>query len=106
MATRLPGAGTRTVRGAPSDTGFTALQNLSTDTIAKVASLLAIVIGGYVFAEGWEFQEFLRTPEAVQVSGSLRIRAIPQSNGSGEPVEGAADPGKAAEAGNGSRPRN
>ena len=33
--------------GSPFDTGFTALQNLFTGTVAKVASLIAIVIGGY-----------------------------------------------------------
>jgi TrbC/VIRB2 pilin len=33
--------------GSPFDTGFTALQTLFTGTIAKVASLIAIVIGGY-----------------------------------------------------------
>ncbi len=33
--------------GSPFDTGFMALQNLFTGTIAKVASLIAIVIGGY-----------------------------------------------------------
>lgn len=38
--------------GSPSDTGFTALQTLFTGTIAKVASLIAIVIGGYGFAHG------------------------------------------------------
>jgi type IV secretory pathway VirB2 component (pilin) len=38
--------------GTPFDTGFTALQNLFTGTIAKVASLIAIVIGGYQFAHG------------------------------------------------------
>ena len=38
--------------GSPFDTGFTALQNLFTGTIAKVASLIAIVIGGYDFAHG------------------------------------------------------
>src|SRR5580658_7799493 len=38
--------------GTPFDTGFTALQNLFTRTIAKVASLIAIVIGGYQFAHG------------------------------------------------------
>jgi type IV secretory pathway VirB2 component (pilin) len=31
--------------GSPFDTGFTALQTLFTGTIAKVASLIAIVIG-------------------------------------------------------------
>lgn len=38
--------------GSPFDTGFTSLQNLFTGTIAKVASLIAIVIGGYGFAHG------------------------------------------------------
>jgi type IV secretion system protein VirB2 len=38
--------------GTPFDTGFTALQNLFTGTIAKVASLIAIVVGGYQFAHG------------------------------------------------------
>jgi hypothetical protein len=32
--------------------GFTALQTLFTGTVAKVASLIAIVIGGYQFAHG------------------------------------------------------
>ena len=39
-------------QGSPFDTGFTALQNLFTGTVAKVASLIAIVIGGYGFAHG------------------------------------------------------
>ena len=38
--------------GSPFDTGFSNLQNLFTGTIAKVASLIAIVIGGYGFAHG------------------------------------------------------
>ncbi len=40
------------VGGTPFDTGFTALQTLFTGTVAKVASLIAIVIGGYGFAHG------------------------------------------------------
>src|SRR5216684_1167947 len=36
-------------QGSPFDTGFTAIQSLFTGTIAKVASLVAIVIGGDVF---------------------------------------------------------
>jgi type IV secretory pathway VirB2 component (pilin) len=39
-------------QGSPFDTGFTAIQRLFTGTIAKVASLVAIVIGGYGFAHG------------------------------------------------------
>jgi type IV secretory pathway VirB2 component (pilin) len=38
--------------GSPFDTGFSAIQSLFTGTIAKVASLVAIVIGGYGFAHG------------------------------------------------------
>ena len=38
--------------GTPFDTGFTALQTLFTGTVAKVASVVAIVIGGYGFAHG------------------------------------------------------
>jgi len=38
--------------GTPFDTGFTALQTLFTGKVAKVASVVAIVIGGYGFAHG------------------------------------------------------
>ena len=38
--------------GSPFDTGFNNLQNLFTGTVAKVASLIAIVVGGYEFAHG------------------------------------------------------
>ena len=38
--------------GSPFDTGFTALEMLFTGTVARVASLIAIVIGGYGFAHG------------------------------------------------------
>ena|ERR1039458_7640799 len=37
-------------QGSPFDTGFNAIHALFTGTIAKVASLVAIVIGGYGFA--------------------------------------------------------
>jgi len=39
-------------QGSPFDTGFNSLQGLFTGTVAKVASLIAIVIGGYAFAHG------------------------------------------------------
>src|ERR1700754_2664779 len=39
-------------QGSPFDTGFTAMQTLFTGTVAKVTSLIAIVIGGYGFAHG------------------------------------------------------
>jgi type IV secretory pathway VirB2 component (pilin) len=37
---------------SPFDTGLTSLQTLFTGTIAKVSSLIAIVVGGYAFAHG------------------------------------------------------
>ena len=39
-------------QGSPFDTGFNAIQTLFPGTLAKVASLVAIVIGGYGFAHG------------------------------------------------------
>jgi type IV secretory pathway VirB2 component (pilin) len=39
-------------QGSPFDNGFTALQALFTRTVANVASLIAIVIGGCQFAHG------------------------------------------------------
>lgn len=48
----LPLAAQAQVGGSPFDSGFTALQTLFTGTVAKVASLIAIVIGGYSFAHG------------------------------------------------------
>ena len=48
----LPLAVYAQVGGSPFDSGFTALETLFTGTIARVASLIAIVIGGYGFAHG------------------------------------------------------
>ena len=45
-------SGSAMAQGSPFDTGFNAIQTLFTGTIAKVASLVAIVIGGYGFAHG------------------------------------------------------
>ena len=39
-------------QGSPFDSGLTSIQTLFTGTVAKVASLIAIVIGGYSFAHG------------------------------------------------------
>jgi len=39
-------------QGSPFDTGFNAIQGLFIGTVAKVASLVATVIGGYGFAHG------------------------------------------------------
>ncbi len=36
--------------GSPFDSGFTAMQTLFTGTVAKVTSLIAIVLGGYADA--------------------------------------------------------
>jgi type IV secretory pathway VirB2 component (pilin) len=44
--------GVAVAQGSPFDTGFNAIQSLFTGTIAKVASLVAIVIGGFGFAHG------------------------------------------------------
>ncbi len=38
--------------GSPFDSGFTAMQTLFTGTVAKVTSLIAIVLGGNAFAHG------------------------------------------------------
>ena len=45
------GAHTQT-SGSPFDSGLMSIENLFTGTVAKVASLVAIVIGGYSFAHG------------------------------------------------------
>jgi len=39
-------------QGSPFDSGLTSIQTLFTGTVAKVASLVAIVMGGYGFAHG------------------------------------------------------
>jgi type IV secretory pathway VirB2 component (pilin) len=48
----LPALAEAQLINSPFDTGLTALQSLFTGTVAKVASLIAIVIGGYQFAHG------------------------------------------------------
>ena len=40
-------------QGSPFDSGLTSIQTLFTGTVAKVASLVAIVMGGYGFAHGY-----------------------------------------------------
>ena len=52
FATLLLASTSAHAQGSPFDTGFNPLQTLFTGTIAKVASLIAIVIGGYGFAHG------------------------------------------------------
>jgi type IV secretion system protein VirB2 len=48
----FPAVAKAEIMASPFDTGLTALQSLFTGTVAKVASLIAIVIGGYQFAHG------------------------------------------------------
>lgn len=52
MLLTYPAVALAQVGGSPFESGFTALQTLFTGTIAKVASLIAIVVGGYMFAHG------------------------------------------------------
>jgi type IV secretion system protein VirB2 len=52
MLLTYPAVALAQVGGSPFESGFTALQTLFTGTIAKVASLIAIVVGGYTFAHG------------------------------------------------------
>jgi type IV secretory pathway VirB2 component (pilin) len=60
--------------GTPFDTGFTALQNLFTGTIAKVASLIAIVVGGYEFAHGSPGAK--RTLAGVAAGTGIAVMAV------------------------------
>ena len=43
----------------------------------------------YVFAKDRDFQEFLKTPQAIRVPQSLRIRRTPQNASPSEPPSGA-----------------
>ena len=63
---------------SPFDTGFTAMQTLFTGTVAKVASLIAIVVGGYQFAHGEPGAK-----KAAYVASWLLSRQCPQSFQSG-----------------------
>ena len=40
------------VHASPFDSGISSIQTLFTGTVAKAASLIAIVLGGYTFAHG------------------------------------------------------
>jgi hypothetical protein len=60
----------------------------------------------YVFAKDREFQEFLRTPEAVRAAQSLRIRRVPQNGAVAKPANGATNGAKPVEAGHDSRSRS
>src|ERR1035437_8825144 len=56
---------------SPFDTGFTAMQTLFTGTVAKMASLIAIVVGGY------PEPEFASFPVLLPMDAPL-IRAYPR----------------------------
>ena len=55
-------------QGSPFDTGFNAIQSLFTGTIAKVASLVAIVIGGYLLLRQCDV-DCPAEPDASNVAG-------------------------------------
>lgn len=55
--------------GPPFDTGITAIQSLFTGTMPKVASLVAIVIGGYAFAQGETSRGFTMSISAANPTG-------------------------------------
>ena len=44
----------------------------------------------YVFAKDRDFQDFLKTPEAKQISSTLRVRKAPNSDAIDPPVKKAA----------------
>ena len=77
----MPVAAHAQAAGSPFDTGFTALQTLFTGTIAKVASLIAIVIGGYGFAHGEPGAKKARAWLQERASRCLQSTSFP---GSGE----------------------
>jgi len=66
---------------SPFDTGFTAMQTLFTGTIAKVASLIAIVVGGYQFAHGEPGAKKLAHRVPVQVVWLLQCAALTRCGG-------------------------
>jgi type IV secretory pathway VirB2 component (pilin) len=71
----LPVAALAQSSGSPFDTGFTSLQNLFTGTIAKVASLIAIVVGGYMFAHGDPGAKRSQNPVILGFQGRSQMEA-------------------------------
>ena len=41
----------------------------------------------YVFSKDRDFQDFLKTPEAKQISSTLRVRKVPSSDAVEQPVK-------------------
>jgi type IV secretory pathway VirB2 component (pilin) len=70
--------------GSPFDTGFTNLQTLFTGTIAKVTSLIAIVIGGYQFAHGEPGAKKIATSTTGTGACQLLSRRVERSRGEGK----------------------
>ena len=60
--------------GSPFDSGISSIQTLFTGTIAKAASLIAIVIGGYTFAHGESGAK--KTPVGIAAGTGIAIMAI------------------------------
>ena len=60
--------------GSPFDSGLTAMQTLFTGTIAKVTSLIAIVLGGYAFAHGEPGAK--KTLAAVAAGSGIAVLAV------------------------------
>ena len=54
---------------SPFDSGISSIQTLFTGTVAKAASLIAIVIGGYTFAHGEPGAKKQRRPLPFRVHG-------------------------------------
>ena len=70
----LPLAAQAQTGGSPFDTGLMSIENLFTGTVAKVASLVAIVIGGYSFAHGEPGAK--KTLAAVAVGSGVAVLAV------------------------------
>ncbi len=70
----IPLAADAQTGGSPFDTGLMSIENLFTGTVAKVASLVAIVIGGYSFAHGEPGAK--KTLAAVAVGSGVAVLAV------------------------------
>jgi type IV secretion system protein VirB2 len=63
---------------SPFDSGLTSMQTLFTGTVAKVASLIAIVVGGYQFAHGEPGAKKVATRTAARSPQRLLSGAVHQ----------------------------
>lgn len=71
----FPSVALAQIGGSPFESGFTALQTLFTGTIAKVASLIAIVVGGYTFAHGEPGAKKSQNPVVLGFQGRSQMEA-------------------------------